>query len=45
MANLTLKKAKKTFPNGVEAVKDFTMEIKDKEFKDHRGVEKQQHYE
>lgn len=32
MANLVLKNIKKRYPNGFEAVKDFNLEIKDKEF-------------
>lgn len=32
MANLSLKHIKKIYPNGVEAVKDFNLEIEDKEF-------------
>ncbi len=32
MANLSLKSIKKVYANGFEAVKDFTMEIEDKEF-------------
>ena len=32
MANLVLKNIRKVYPNGFEAVKDFNMEIKDKEF-------------
>ena len=32
MANITLKNICKTYPNGAEAVKDFNLDIKDKEF-------------
>ena len=32
MASLSLKHINKTYPNGFEAVKDFNMEIEDKEF-------------
>ena len=32
MASLTLNHIYKVYPNGVKAVNDFTMEIKDKEF-------------
>jgi len=32
MANVGLKGVSKVFPNGVEAVKDFNLEVKDKEF-------------
>ncbi len=32
MASLSLKHINKTYPNGFEAVKDFNLEIKDKEF-------------
>ena len=33
MASLSLKHINKTYPNGYEAVKDFNLEIEDKEFK------------
>ena len=32
MASLSLKHINKTYPNGFEAVKDFNLEIEDKEF-------------
>ena len=32
MASLSLKHINKTYPNGYEAVKDFNLEIEDKEF-------------
>ena len=32
MANLSLQHINKTYPNGFEAVKDFNLEIADKEF-------------
>ena len=32
MASLSLKNVKKVYPNGFEAVKDFNLDIKDKEF-------------
>lgn len=32
MAGVSLKHICKTYPNGFEAVKDFNLEIKDKEF-------------
>ena len=32
MASLSLRHINKTYPNGFEAVKDFNLEIKDKEF-------------
>ena len=32
MASLSLKHINKTYPNGFEAVKDFNLEIADKEF-------------
>ena len=32
MASLSLQHINKTYPNGFEAVKDFNLEIEDKEF-------------
>ncbi len=45
MASLSLKNIYKVYPNGFNAVKDFNLEIEDKEFiifVDHQDVESQQ---
>ena len=47
MANLSLSHVNKVYDNGFEAVKDFNLEIEDKEFiifVCHLDVENQRHY-
>lgn len=47
MASLSLKNVCKVYPNGFEAVKDFNLEVEDKEFIIFVGpqdVENQQHF-
>ena len=47
MASLSLKHINKVYPNGFEAVKDFNLEIEDKEFiifVDHQDVVNLQHF-
>ena len=47
MASLSLSHINKTYPNGFQAVKDFNLEIEDKEFiifVGHPDVENLQHF-